>query len=375
MKVIIDPYRGGKDTGELINGQYEKNILLNISKVLKEELEKNGINASLIRENDVSLTDDERNSIINEIKAKGDIIIQNRLSENNEFDIIYSLRSTDELPSYITNNLSKSNILVDNYYQRRLPTNTILDYYSVIRNTNPNEAIIIEYPKNINIEEIIKQLAKTLNEYINKKNIYIVKSGDTMYQIAKKYNITVNELKELNNLTTNELSINQVLKIPLKKEEQNNQKIYIVKPGDTLYQIAKQSQTTTEELKKINNLKDNTLSINQKLILPTKNKEENEEYITYTIQKGDSLYQIAKRYNLNINDIKSINNLKTDNLSIGQKLKIPTTNEKYINYQVEKGDSLYQIAKKFNVTVNEIKSLNNLTSNILSIGQKLKIPR
>ena len=99
------------------------------------------------------------------------------------------------------------------------------------------------------------------------------------------------------------------------------------------------------------------------------------EYITYTIQKGDSLYQIAKKYNIKVNDIKLINNLKTDNLSIGQKIKIPTTNEKYINYQVVKGDSLYQIAKKFNVTVNEIKSLNNLTSNILSIGQELKIPR
>ena len=321
MKVIIDPYRGGKDTGSLINDQYEKNILLNISKMLQEELNQNGINSILVRENDVSLTDDERNSIINEIKDKGDLIIQNRLSDDNQFDIIYPLRNSDTLPSYIANSLNKNNILVDNYYQRRLPTNTILDYYSVIRNTNPNETIILEFPENLLQEETIKILSKAIKEYINKKNTYTVKEGDSLYQIAKKY------------------------------------------------------QTTVEELKKINNLKDNNLSINQKLILPTNKEEDKEEYVTYTVQKGDSLYQIAKRYNININDIKSINNLKTDNLSIGQKLKIPTTNEKYINYQVVKGDSLYQIAKKFNVTVNEIKSLNNLTSNILSIGQKLKIPR
>ena len=321
MKVIIDPYRGGKDTGSLINDQYEKNILLNISKMLQEELNQNGINSILVRENDVSLTDDERNSIINEIKDKGDLIIQNRLSDDNQFDIIYPLRNSDTLPSYIANSLNKNNILVDNYYQRRLPTNTILDYYSVIRNTNPNETIILEFPENLLQEETIKILSKAIKEYINKKNTYTVKEGDSLYQIAKKY------------------------------------------------------QTTVEELKKINNLKDNNLSINQKLLLPTNKEEDKEEYVTYTVQKGDSLYQIAKRYNININDIKSINNLKTDNLSIGQKLKIPTTNEKYINYQVVKGDSLYQIAKKFNVTVNEIKSLNNLTSNILSIGQKLKIPR
>ena len=376
MKVIIDPYRGGNDTGQLINGQYEKTILLNLSKLLKEELERNQINSILVRENDVSLSDDERNSIINEIKEKNDIIIQNRLSEDNQFDIIYPLRNSDNLPSYIANNLNQNNIIVDNYYQRRLPTNTILDYYSVIRNTNPNETIIIEYPKDKPKEEIIKMFAKALKEYLNKQNIYIVKPGDSLYQIAKKYQITVEELKKINNLTNSNLSIGQILKIPTSKEESfTEEKIYIVKPGDTLYQIAKNYQITVEELKKINNLKENNLTINQKLILPKKNKDETGEYITYTIQKGDSLYQIAKKYNIKVNDIKLINNLKTDNLSIGQKIKIPTTNEKYINYQVVKGDSLYQIAKKFNVTVNEIKSLNNLTSNILSIGQELKIPR
>ena len=145
MKVIIDPYRGGNDTGREINSQYEKNILLNISKKLSEKLNKLGINTELIRTNDISLTDEERTSIINEIKDKNDIIIQNRISEDGEFDIIYPLRSSDNLPSSLTKDIEKNGIQVDKYYQRRLPTNTNLDYYSVIRNTSPNESEPEEY--------------------------------------------------------------------------------------------------------------------------------------------------------------------------------------------------------------------------------------
>ena len=66
-----------------------------------------------------------------------------------------------------------------------------------------------------------------------------------------------------------------------------------------------------------------------------------------------------------------LNNLSSNLLSIGQVLKIPTISSK--TYTVQKGDSLYSIAKKFNTTVNEIKTKNNLTSNTLSIGQVLKI--
>ena len=79
MKIIIDPYRGGTDTGKEINGQYEKNILLNLSKNLSKKLNELEISTELVRNNDISLTDEERNSIINEIKDKNDIIIQNRL--------------------------------------------------------------------------------------------------------------------------------------------------------------------------------------------------------------------------------------------------------------------------------------------------------
>ena len=156
-------------------------------------------------------------------------------------------------------------------------------------------------------------------------------------------------------------------------QQENN--IYTIKKGDSLYQIAKKYDTTVDELKKINNLTSNILSIGQILTIPNKQLEPSKTYLIYTVQKGDSLYQIAKKYDTTIDELKKINNLTSTLLSIGQQLKIQTNTEKYILYNVVKGDSLYQIAKKYNTTVNDIKVLNNLKTNTLNIGQELKIPR
>ncbi|MBR3210146.1 MAG: LysM peptidoglycan-binding domain-containing protein, partial [Bacilli bacterium] len=95
----------------------------------------------------------------------------------------------------------------------------------------------------------------------------------------------------------------------------------------------------------------------------------------YTVKSGDSLWNIANKYNTTVNDLKSLNNLTSNNLSIGQVLKLPNTNNTNENtYTVKSGDSLWNIANKYNTTVNDLKSLNNLTSNNLSIGQILKLP-
>ena len=94
-------------------------------------------------------------------------------------------------------------------------------------------------------------------------SVYTVKSGDTLYSIAKKYNLSVDELKTLNNLTNNLLSIGQQLTIM-----SNNIKNYTVKPGDTLYSIANNNNLTVDSLKKANNLTSNLLSIGQQLIIP-----------------------------------------------------------------------------------------------------------
>ena len=325
MKVIIDPYRGGNDTGTTINNQYEKNILLNLSKYMESVLKNQGINTELVRTSDISLMDEERNSIINEIKNNDDIIIQNRYSDDNEFDIIYPLRNSDKLPSLITRKLEENGITVNKYYQRRLPTNTTLDYYSLIRNTTPNETIIFEYNNLDNYQNTVNIIANAISEYIKKTNIYIVKKGDTLYQIANKFNTTIEKIKKANNLTTNSLSINQELIIPKNNstDKTTNMNTYIVKKGDTLYSIAKNNNTSISEIKRINSLTSNTLNIGQTLTIPNNKLNEEESIKLYNVKKGDTLYSIAKNNNTSISEIKRINNLTSNTLSIGQNLKLP----------------------------------------------------
>ena len=221
---------------------------------------------------------------------------------------------------------------------------------------------------------------------------YVVKKGDSLYSIAKRYNTTVKDITRLNNLTSNNLTVGQQLIIAIDDNATSTPttyKDYVVKKGDSLYSIANKNNITVDELKKINNLTSNMLSIGQVLKLPTQDKVE--EIAMYTVQKGDSLYSIAKKFGITVDEIKSLNNLTSNNLAIGEQLMIKSSTgdepinpeeecigtgyaePQYVIYTVRKGDSLYTIAKKYNTSVDNIKSLNNLTSNNLFIGQQLKI--
>ncbi len=101
---------------------------------------------------------------------------------------------------------------------------------------------------------------------------------------------------------------------------------------------------------------------------------------TYTVKKGDNIWQISKKFNVSISDIKKANNLKNNKLQVGMKLEIPQKNDKIIKqsksnepeyHVVKKGETLFRIAKKYNISVEELKRLNGLNSNKLSKGQKL----
>lgn len=201
--------------------------------------------------------------------------------------------------------------------------------------------------------------------------VYTVKAGDTLYSIARQYGYTVNELVNYNDLASTSLKLNQQLLIP-KKEEPVDEATYIVKSGDTLYSIARKYNTTIDELMKLNNLTTSVLSLNQVLKLPTKEENLTNNYIEYVVKRGDSLYIIAGKYNTTVNAIKELNNLTSNLLSIGQILKIPSSGET-ITYTVKSGDNLYSIASRYNTSVDEIKRKNNLSSNLLSIGQILVI--
>ncbi len=121
-----------------------------------------------------------------------------------------------------------------------------------------NDVDIIKTP------EIIKP-KKIISTNLNNLNTYTVEFGDTLYSISKKKNVSLIALKELNTLDTNEISIGQKLilsKLPIKKTIE-----YKVKVGDTIYSIARDNQTTVSNLMEINNLKSNNIAIGQLLII------------------------------------------------------------------------------------------------------------
>ena len=190
---------------------------------------------------------------------------------------------------------------------------------------------------------------------------------------------------ETNNLGSNTLQIGQVLRIPRKSTTPNeNTTIYVVKRGDSLWKIANDYGVTVDVLTELNNLTTNGLQIGQQLIVPAQASDTPANEIVYTVKKGDSLWTIAQQYNTTISALKTRNNLTSNVLSIGQQLIIPSSTQTPSNdsnntqpaektYVVQRGDSLWLIASKNNTTVDELKRLNNLTSNVLQIGQILRI--
>lgn len=401
-KVVIDAGHGGSDSGAIGNGIIEKNLTLDISKYMYDRLKELGVPVKLTRDSDVDLPASERPQRVLDQYGNGKdvIVISNHINAGGAegAEVIYALRNKDTLAKKILDELEKQGQLIRKYYQRRLPSDYNKDYYYMLRNTPNTEALIVEYGfldnasdanklKN-NYKKYAEAVLKAVTEYAGYKYVplagsdyYVVKKGDTLWSIARAYGLTVERLKSLNNLTSNNLTIGDSLIVKDSSGNSDNSssaynnKYYIVKKGDSLYSIARSNNMTVDKLKSLNNLTSNILSIGQKLIISSGSNVPNNVYV---VKKGDTLWSIANNFNVSVNDLKNANNKSNNSLSIGEQLIIPgkSTGENVSTtiYTVKSGDNLYSIARRYNVTVNEIKSLNNLSSNLLSIGQKLSIP-
>jgi len=329
-------------------------------------------------------------------------------------------------------------------------------YYSIGRRYNvpPKEimafndnkylqiGVVIKVPTNFPFSPAAGSAANQTVSSTTNVTEYVVKPKDNLNMLAEKYGTTINELKALNNLSGNNLSIGQVLKIPSKTVEvtqtQKTETVvpvksaeptsipqqaentpstlieHTVQPKEFLGKIAEKYGTTVEEIKKANNLSGINLRIGQKLKIPaTKNIEDSKvapagESVTtqtvevkdapgtYTVKKGESIFAIAKQFGITAYQIRKLNNLTDNGLSTGQVLKIPTEitteipkvtekeapvavkettkNESFI-YTVGNGESIFNIAKKFNLTAYQIRTANKLSDNTITTGQKLVIPK
>lgn len=391
--IVIDPSKGGRESGVTGNGIVEKDYNLLISEYIFNRLKSLGADVKIIRTTDEYISEDDRaNKILNAYGNNSKVVALSNMLGNtgSGAEIIYALRNNSNLASALAENLDDAGLRVSKYYQRRSENDTSKDYYNIQKDTGLIETIIVNYGNINNIneatniknewEDYAEAVVKSLANYTNvpyykegeSQEIYTVKKGDSLWKIANKYNTTVEKLKSANNLKTNTLSVGQKLVIPSISVSPEVSDTYIVQKRDSLWSIANKFNMTVSELKNLNNLTNNLLSIGQ--VLKIKDSSNNGK-TTYTVQKGDSLWVIANKYGITTEELKSYNNLTSNLLSIGQVLKIPQGKTSTENiYTVKKGDSLWTIANRYNTTVEKIKVLNNLTSNLLSIGQQLKIP-
>ena len=336
-KIVIDAGHGGTDSGAVGNGILEKDLNLKISNYIYNRLKQLGLDVKMTRTEDETITPSERvNRVLNAFGNSNNVIVlSNHINAGggDGAEVIYALRNNNILPNLILSELSNEGQNIRKSYQRRSASDPTKDYYFMQRNTGNTESITIEYGfldskgddvnqlknnwKNY-AEAVVRAVMKYLNlPYIpdSEKSYYTVKAGDTLWSIAKKYNISVSELIEENDLNSSILKIGQVLMLPLKNQLITDDNIYIVQKGDTLYSLAKKFKTTVNNLIELNYLSNNILSIGQKLYVPTENN-------IYIVKAGDTLYKIAKNNNTTINELIKINNLSNNMLSIGQKIKI-----------------------------------------------------
>ncbi|WP_035190473.1 LysM peptidoglycan-binding domain-containing protein, partial [Ligilactobacillus equi] len=231
---------------------------------------------------------------------------------------------------------------------------------------------------------------------------YTVKAGDSLYGISSKFGTTVSALKSLNNLSSNLIYPNQVLKVKASATTSANTNssttsstsgTYTVKAGDSLYGISSKFGTTVSALKSLNNLSSNLIYPNQVLKVKasattsanTNSGTTSSTSGTYTVKAGDSLYGISSKFGTTVSALKSLNNLSSNLIYPNQVLKVKasattsantnssTTSSTSGTYTVKAGDSLYGISSKFGTTVSALKSLNNLSSNLIYPNQVLKV--
>ena len=216
---------------------------------------------------------------------------------------------------------------------------------------------------------------------------HTVKSGESLSVIASKYGKGTKELKAFNNLSSTSLKVGQKLKIPgqhvevakIIKTVTPKNVVHRVKSGEYLSLIASRYNRSTSALKAYNNLRTNSIQVGQKIKIPNADYRApiataKTKVVTHKVKRGESLSVIANRYGTTMAVLTSYNNLSSSVLRVNQRIKIPMSSSQFTKHKVRSGESLSVIASRYGTTTSLLKSFNQLNSNALSVGQVLTVP-
>ena len=247
------------------------------------------------------------------------------------------------------------------------------DQYDIELPFIPYEPVVakIEIPGQVEI--------LTLSEYLNIKPelLYKLNAGYTKWASAPSE-------KSVFYIPIEQYDYFQTSENPFSDSNQINWISHTVESGDSLWSLARKYDTEVRIIREINFLENDLLSINATLLIPLSKTESNNfiPYEMHIVSEGDSLWRLAKKYNLEVIDLARMNNIDVNSyLQLGQKLTIGNKNihrnmeskKRTILYSVKQGDNLYKISELFDVSVKSIKDINKFQEETLRPGQIIKI--
>ncbi|MEW6416847.1 MAG: LysM peptidoglycan-binding domain-containing protein [Nitrospirota bacterium] len=229
---------------------------------------------------------------------------------------------------------------------------------------------------------VILTLATFITGNIYADTTYTIKKGDNPYKIAKKFKVRTQDIIKVNNLRPANLKPGIKITIPSNKKgapkknklAQKKDKVNHTESSHTLWKmdnpptppLAKGGEGGFNKGGLEGDFKKGNRGFSGDNIETVKRQEDS---LYHVVKRGDTLFFLSKKYSISIDELKEINNLRSKKLRIGRKLLVKRTEPR--NYTVEKGDNIWKIAKKFNIDPDELMDINNLETNLLKPGQKI----